>query len=109
MPDERAKLRDWVAVILAIGICTAVNLLTMGVLYDAIRSEGPGLSENATQVMTTAFGGIIGVLGAYLGFRAGQGELGGNANAIQGAQGEGPQALEDSERQDRQTGGQLDQ
>jgi hypothetical protein len=41
------------------------------VLYDAIRSEGPGLSENATQILTGAFGGIIGVLGSYLGYRAG--------------------------------------
>jgi len=65
------KGRDVVAVVLAIGIATAINAVTLGVLYDAIRSAGPGLSENATQVLTTAFGGIIGVLGAYLGFKAG--------------------------------------
>jgi len=60
----------WVAVILAVGIATAVNLITIAVLYDAIFSQGPGLSENATQVLTTAFGGIIGVLGAYVGYKA---------------------------------------
>lgn len=42
----------------------------LAVLYDAIFSEGPGLSENAVQVMTLAFGGIIGVLGGYIGGRA---------------------------------------
>jgi hypothetical protein len=63
--------RDFVAVLLAIGICTAVNLVTAGVLYDAIVSKGPGLSDNATQILTTAFGGMIGILGTYLGFRAG--------------------------------------
>jgi len=60
----------WVAIILAVGIATAVNLITIAVLYDAIFSQGPGLSENATQVLTTAFGGIIGVLGAYVGYKA---------------------------------------
>lgn len=62
----------WVAVILAVGIATAVNLITVAVLYDAIFSQGPGLSENATQILTTAFGGIIGVLGSYIGYRAGR-------------------------------------
>src|SRR5262245_48231980 len=59
----------WVALVLAVGIATAINAITVAVLYDAIFSKGPGLSENATQVLTTAFGGIIGVLGAYVGYR----------------------------------------
>jgi uncharacterized YccA/Bax inhibitor family protein len=63
--------RDRVAAILAAGLVLALVLITAGVLYDAIVSEGPGLSENATQVLTGAFGGILGVLGAYIGFRAG--------------------------------------
>jgi hypothetical protein len=64
--------RDWVAIYLAIGIATALNLITFGVLYDAITSEGPGLSSNATQVLVMGFGGIIGVLGSYLGYKVGQ-------------------------------------
>jgi hypothetical protein len=64
--------RDWVAIYLAIGIATALNLITLGVLYDAITSEGPGLSSNATQVLVMGFGGIIGVLGSYLGYKVGQ-------------------------------------
>lgn len=63
--------KDWVALTLAIGIATAVNCITFAVLYDAIMSEGPGLSENATQILVAAFGGIIGVLGSYIGYRAG--------------------------------------
>jgi hypothetical protein len=70
--SDTVKARDWVALTLAVGIATAVNLITAGVLYDAIFSKGPGLSDNATQILTTAFGGIIGVLGSYVGFRAGQ-------------------------------------
>jgi hypothetical protein len=62
--------KDWTAIILAIGLCTAINAITVAVLLEAMLSEGPGLSENATQILTTAFGGIIGVLGSYVGYRA---------------------------------------
>ncbi len=65
--------RDLVAIILAVGLCLAVNSVTFAVLYDAIFSAGPGLSDNATQLLTTAFGGIVGILGAYLGFKAANG------------------------------------
>jgi predicted PurR-regulated permease PerM len=58
--------------VLAIGLVVAVNCVTFAVLYDAIISSASGLSENATQVLTTAFGGIIGVLGAFIGFKAGR-------------------------------------
>ena len=70
--DRRRDLngRDYTAVILALGLALAVLTLTAGVLYDAIHSAGPGLSDNATQVLTAAFGGIIGVLGSYVGFQA---------------------------------------
>lgn len=71
------------AIILAIGLATALNCVTFAVLYDAIMSEGPGLSENATQVMVTGFGGIIGVLGGYLGARA-------TERAINGSRPQGP-------------------
>jgi hypothetical protein len=42
------------------------------VLYDAIVSSSSGLSENATQILTLAFGGIIGLLGSYVGYKTGQ-------------------------------------
>jgi len=73
MRTGRAQWAGIVAAILAIGIATAVNAITFAVLYDAIEHpEQAGLSDNATQIMTTAFGGIIGVLGSYVGYRAGK-------------------------------------
>jgi hypothetical protein len=67
--------RDWVAILLAVGIATALNVIVVAVLWTAVTSSSDvdgGLSENATQIITGAFGGILGVLGAYLGFRAGE-------------------------------------
>lgn len=64
--------RDAIALILAIGMATALNLVTLAILYDAIRHENAGISENATQILTGWGGGIIGILGAVFGYRAGQ-------------------------------------
>jgi hypothetical protein len=76
------RARDWVAIILAIGTTTAVNLVIIAVLVDAFYpAEGSGLSENATQIITGAVGGMIGVLGSYLGFRAGEGRRDDDAQA----------------------------
>lgn len=63
--------RDLIALILAVGICTALNLLTLAVMWDALKSDTPGISENATQILTGWGGGIIGILGAVFGYRAG--------------------------------------
>lgn len=63
--------KEWVAVILAIGLATAVNFIVIGGFASAIYRKAE-LSENATQVMTAVFGGIIGVLGSYVGYKAGQ-------------------------------------
>jgi hypothetical protein len=70
---QSSRATDWVAIILAVGLILALNLITAGVLYDAIFSAGPGLSENATQILTLAFGGIVGILGSYVGYRVGKG------------------------------------
>jgi len=66
------ELKDWVALILALSICIALNLMVAGILYNAIVHSHVPLSENATQVLTGAIGGIIGILGSYLGFREGE-------------------------------------
>lgn len=68
---KEAHGKDWVALVLTIGLCTATNILVIAVLYDAVFSEGPGLSENATQILVAVFGGMIGVIGSYIGYRAG--------------------------------------
>lgn len=63
---------DWVAIILAVGLATAMNVFTFAVLYDALMNDDAGLSENATQVLTGWGGGIVGILGAVFGARLGQ-------------------------------------
>jgi len=77
------KSRDWIGILLAIGICTALNVIVFAVCYDAIASKGPGLSENATQILTGWGGGIIGILGAMVGYRAGAQQNGGEPPADQ--------------------------
>lgn len=61
-----------VALVLAIGICTALNVLTIGVLVDALFSVSPGLSENATQILTGWGGGVLSVIGAAIGYQMGE-------------------------------------
>jgi hypothetical protein len=60
-----------VALVLAISLAIAFNVFTLAVLYTAIQNE-TALSENATQVLTGWGGGIIGILGAYIGYRLGR-------------------------------------
>jgi hypothetical protein len=59
-----------VAFILAISLGIAFNMFTLAVLYTAVDNDAP-LSENATQVLTGWGGGIVGILGAYIGYRIG--------------------------------------
>jgi hypothetical protein len=63
---------EWVAIILAAGISLAVTSLVLGVTVAAIKngSTASTLSDNESQVLTAAFGGMIGVLGAWVGYRA---------------------------------------
>lgn len=63
--------QSWAILVLASGLALALNLIVVGVVWDAIYSEGPGLSDNATQVLTGWGGGIIGIIGAYVGYRVG--------------------------------------
>jgi hypothetical protein len=69
--NNHRQAADIVAVVLAVGLTLTVNFIAFGVVYDAIRSKGPGLSENATQVLTTAIGGILGLLGGFVGYAFG--------------------------------------
>lgn len=61
---------DLVAVILAIGVSTSVILFVTASAINSIRSNGTGLSENDTQVLSGVLAGMVGVLGGYLGGRA---------------------------------------
>ena len=62
---------DYVAVVLALGLALSVVALVIGVTVGAIKngSTASTLSENESQVLTAAFGGMIGVLGAWVGYR----------------------------------------
>jgi hypothetical protein len=60
----------YVALVLAAALGLAFNMFCAAVLWTAIENNAP-LSENATQVLTGWGGGIIGILGAYIGFRVG--------------------------------------
>jgi hypothetical protein len=59
-----------VALVLAASLGFGFNMFCFAVLYDAITGQ-TALSENATQVLTGWGGGIIGILGAYIGYRIG--------------------------------------
>jgi len=78
LPPQRSPLAraaktgaTLVALVLAVGMATALNLFCVAVLWDAISSAGPGLSENATQILTGWGGGIIGILGTVFGYTSG--------------------------------------
>lgn len=71
-PPGQETSRDLIALVLAVGLATALNVIVAAILYDAIHNPtNAGISENATQILTGWGGGIIGVLGAVFGFRAG--------------------------------------
>lgn len=70
MKDRNAA--DLVAIILAAGLSLALLLMTAATIYAiAVTHAERGLGENGTQVLTGLTGGIIGVLGAYVGYRFG--------------------------------------
>ena len=73
--EERQTTAERVAVILAIGIASALNFVTLALVWAAFNrlgTTGQGLSENGTQLLTGWGGGIIGVLGAYVGYSFGR-------------------------------------
>ena len=63
--------KDWVATIIAIGLSTALNLVTFAAIYDALFSQESGLSDNAVNLLTGWGGGMVGIVGAYVGYKAG--------------------------------------
>jgi hypothetical protein len=63
-----------VGIILACGIAAALNTITFALVWDVLTSQGAlnPLSENTTQVLTGWGGGMLGVLGAYVGYTFGR-------------------------------------
>jgi hypothetical protein len=64
---------DLVALVLAVGLSVMLVLITVGAIINVAQGSGshpaPTLGENSTQVLTAAIGGVIGVLGTYVGYR----------------------------------------
>ena len=62
-----------VAAILAIGLALTVVLIIVATMVQILNNKPDApeiqLSENATQILIAAIGGIVGVLGGYVGHR----------------------------------------
>lgn len=54
----------------AVGLSTALNLITAAVLFYAFYNKNHIISDNAVQLLTGWGGGMIGIVGAYVGYRA---------------------------------------
>jgi len=65
-----------VAIILAVGMVVALNVVTAALLYAAIIRLGidinAGLSDNGVQVLLAWGGGIISVIAGYTGYVVGK-------------------------------------
>jgi hypothetical protein len=72
-PPERRRLDgvDIVAIVLATALALGVIAIIVGAIIQIqTRASGVTLTENVTQILIAAIGGIVGVLGAYVGYRA---------------------------------------
>ena len=67
----RQRGTEWVVLVIAVGFALGFNLFCFAVLYEAVTSD-TALSENATQVLTGWGGGMIGLLGGFVGYRVGR-------------------------------------
>jgi amino acid transporter len=70
--DRRRTSVDTVALVLAIGVVAVLMLVALSSVLNVWlgRNPTPSLGENTTQVLTSVGGGIIGVLGSYIGYYA---------------------------------------
>jgi hypothetical protein len=61
---------DLIAFVLAIGLASSIILILVATIVQILNHSRPEvtLSENATQVLTSAVGGLSGILGGYVGY-----------------------------------------
>jgi len=70
LSDARRRSADVVAVILAAGLGVVMILIMVTAIVNVVDRQAPTptLGENTTQVLTSSIGGVIGILGAYVGY-----------------------------------------
>jgi len=68
---KRRVTVDTVALVLAIALTLAVAAIMTALVINAVDHQAPAqtLGENTTQVIIAIVGGLIGVLGGYIGAR----------------------------------------
>jgi hypothetical protein len=67
-----------VALILAVSFAVGVCLITASILWAVIASDTASIDETAAQLLVLLFGGLIGILGAYVGHKVKDGDGGGS-------------------------------
>ena len=62
---------DWIALVLAVGLVMTAAEIGLALIINVIEGHNPTptLGENTTQVLIGVTGGLIGVLGSYLGYK----------------------------------------
>jgi hypothetical protein len=74
-PSRKSRFKnlngaDLVALILALALSVALLIYSSGVLYEVVENQAiTEIPPNSSQVLTLIFGGILGLLGSYVGFR----------------------------------------
>ena len=75
-PKKHREASGTVAIILAVGIVVALNVITIALLWAAVVRLGidvnAGLSDNGVQVLLAWGGGIISVIAGYTGYVIGK-------------------------------------
>lgn len=66
---ETGHGKDWVAIILALAIATGLVFVVIGSFTLQFVEKVP-TSDNAAQIVTNIVGGLVAILGSYVGYRA---------------------------------------
>ena len=76
MSIDRRNAAGWVAVVLALSVGIALNVVTAAILWAAYIRVGydvnSGISDKGVQILLAWGGGIISVLAGYVGFIVGR-------------------------------------